>query len=215
MKESTSKEKVLKKVRNALINKSKDAYADVDFESPIHAKSEDTVEIDFAEKFTSLEGKFAFCVDEDECIGIIQDLLSGTEMGKPFCLDQKIKEMLTKAGIAYSDQPDDVSQYKVSISLCEYLVARTGSVMVSSRQESGRRSVVFPDVHVVVAYTSQLVEDVKDALKLLRDKHINKLPSQISLITGPSRTADIEKTLVLGAHGPKEIYVFLIDDTQY
>jgi len=215
MKESTSKEKVLKKVRNALINKAKDAYADVDFESPIYAKSEEPVEIDFAEKFTSLEGKFAFCMDEDECVSIIQDLLLSSELGKPFCNDEKVKAMLQKGNVSYTDQPDEVSQCKVGISVCEYLIARTGSVMVSSRQESGRRALIFPDVHVVIAYMSQLVEDVKDAMKQIREKHINKMPSQISIITGPSRTADIEKTLVLGAHGPKEIYVFLIDDTAY
>ena len=71
---------------------------------------------------------------------------------------------------------------------------------------------VFPETHLIVGYTSQLVPDLKDALKNVRKKYEDNFPSQISLITGPSRTADIEKTLVLGAHGPKELYVFLIED---
>ena len=54
--------------------------------------------------------------------------------------------------------------------------------------------------------------DLKDGFNRLKEKYGQKLPSMISTITGPSRTADIEKTLVLGAHGPKELYVFLIDD---
>ncbi|MNL89836.1 Lactate utilization protein C [compost metagenome] len=54
--------------------------------------------------------------------------------------------------------------------------------------------------------------DLKDAFKLIKDKYGSQIPSMISTITGPSRTADIEKTLVLGAHGPKELFVFLIDD---
>ena len=65
---------------------------------------------------------------------------------------------------------------------------------------------------MVVAYTSQLVPDIKDALRNIKQKYDNNLPSFISFITGPSRTADIEKTLIIGAHGPKELYVFLIDD---
>jgi L-lactate dehydrogenase complex protein LldG len=65
---------------------------------------------------------------------------------------------------------------------------------------------------VVVAYASQLVLDLKDAFKLLKEKYGNNLPSMVSVTTGPSRTADIEKTLVLGAHGPKELFVFLLDD---
>ncbi len=215
MKESTSKEKVLKKVRNALINKTQDAYADVDFDSPIYSKSEDPSEINFAEKFTALDGKFAFCIDEEECISTIKDLIASSELGDVFCMEEKVKEILTKGQIKFSDDTAEVSQYKIGITLCEYLIARTGSVLISSRQESGRRLSVFPDIHVVIAYTSQLVDDVKDALKAIKEKHINKMPSMISLITGPSRTADIEKTLVMGAHGPKEIYVVLIDDTEY
>jgi L-lactate dehydrogenase complex protein LldG len=62
-----------------------------------------------------------------------------------------------------------------------------------------------------LAYSSQLVTDLKDGFKLIKDKYGNQLPSMITTITGPSRTADIEKTLVLGAHGPKELFVFLLD----
>ena len=54
--------------------------------------------------------------------------------------------------------------------------------------------------------------DLKDGFKLIKNKYGTQIPSMISTITGPSRTADIEKTLVLGAHGPKELFVFLIDD---
>jgi L-lactate dehydrogenase complex protein LldG len=55
------------------------------------------------------------------------------------------------------------------------------------------------------------VYDVKDALISLQKKYNNQLPSFLTLATGPSRTADIEKTLVVGVHGPKEVFVFLVD----
>ena len=84
--------------------------------------------------------------------------------------------------------------------------------MISSKQISGRRLPVYSNHYVVVAYTSQLVNSIKDGLKLIRDKYQSKIPSVISTISGPSRTADIEKTLIQGAHGPKEMFVFLIDD---
>ena len=86
--------------------------------------------------------------------------------------------------------------------------------MVSSKQPSGRRLNVFPESHIVIAYSSQLVPDIKDALKKMQEKYHNNLPSLITVITGPSRTADIEKTLVMGAHGPKQLYLFLIDENQ-
>jgi L-lactate dehydrogenase complex protein LldG len=55
--------------------------------------------------------------------------------------------------------------------------------------------------------------DLKDSFSLIKKKYGTNLPSMLSVITGPSRTADIEKTLVLGAHGPKDLYVFLLDDS--
>ncbi len=120
--------------------------------------------------------------------------------------------MLNKGNIKFSDKEADLLATDIGLTLCECLIARTGSVMITSKQASGRRLPIYANEHIVVAYTSQLVPDIKDGLKLIREKYNNQLPSMISTISGPSRTADIEKTLVQGAHGPKEIYVFLIDD---
>jgi L-lactate dehydrogenase complex protein LldG len=102
-------------------------------------------------------------------------------------------------------------QADVGITLCEALVARNGSVLVSNGSAAGRRLSIYPNIHIVLAYTSQLVMDLKDGFALLKEKYGDRLPSMISNVTGPSRTADIEKTLVIGAHGPKELFVFLID----
>jgi L-lactate dehydrogenase complex protein LldG len=96
--------------------------------------------------------------------------------------------------------------------MCEALIARNGSVMVSNQNAAGRRLSIFPHHHIVIARTGQMVLDLKDAFALLKNKYGNQIPSMISTITGPSRTADIEKTLVLGAHGPKELFVFLVED---
>jgi L-lactate dehydrogenase complex protein LldG len=71
---------------------------------------------------------------------------------------------------------------------------------------------IFPPIHIVVAFASQILPDINDGLEFIKAKYHDSLPSMISLVTGASRTADIEKTLVLGAHGPKELAVFLVDD---
>ena len=130
-----------------------------------------------------------------------------------FCFEPAIKPFLQKANLPFSDQENQLMNANIGFTLCECLVARTGSVVVSSRQASGRRLPIYANIHIVVAYTSQLVLHVKDGLKYIREKYKNQLPSMILNITGPSRTADIEKTLVQGAHGPKEIFVFLIDNS--
>jgi L-lactate dehydrogenase complex protein LldG len=56
-----------------------------------------------------------------------------------------------------------------------------------------------------------LVYDIKDGLIALKEKYQQQLPSLFTFATGPSRTADIEKTLVVGVHGPREVYLFLVD----
>lgn len=221
MQEATSKEKILKKVRKALIHKSTDLYADIDFKKDIYAHSDSEhsgLDITFAQQFTEVSGKFVFCENEDEFVDNLRHLVNENKWQDIFCLEHPIKELLNKGGIPYVDPPllrDDNSDFNnitAGITSCEFLVARTGSIIISSKQASGRRLAVFANTHIVVAYTSQLVRDVKDALEGIKNKYGDQLPSMITTITGPSRTADIEKTLILGAHGPKEVYVFLIDD---
>jgi L-lactate dehydrogenase complex protein LldG len=114
----------------------------------------------------------------------------------------------------FSNTDRNFAEVDCGITLCECLVTRTGSFILTSKQLAGRRLSVFPPVHIVVAGTAQLVPDIKDGLAFIKKKYRDKLPSMISLVTGASRTADIEKTLVLGAHGPKELVLFLIDDVQ-
>jgi L-lactate dehydrogenase complex protein LldG len=65
-------------------------------------------------------------------------------------------------------------------------------------------------VHVVVATPDKIVATLADAFDALRERHSGGLPSMLSFITGPSRTGDIERILVLGAHGPKELFVILV-----
>lgn len=96
------------------------------------------------------------------------------------------------------------------ITACEVLVAQTGSILVSSATCGGRALSILPHVHVVVATCDQIVATLGDALHLTQARHDGRLPSMLSFITGPSRTGDIERILVLGAHGPKELVVILV-----
>ena len=93
---------------------------------------------------------------------------------------------------------------------CESLVAQTGSVCVTARSSGGRALSVLPPHHVVIASRDQLVTDLSAAYERLAAKYAANYPSFISFITGPSRTGDIERILVLGAHGPKKLTVLLV-----
>jgi L-lactate dehydrogenase complex protein LldG len=96
------------------------------------------------------------------------------------------------------------------VTVCEALVAQTGSVLVTARSLGGRALSVLPPHHIVVATREQLVPDMSAAFELIGRKYDGNYPSTISFITGPSRTGDIERILVLGAHGPKQLTVLLI-----
>ena len=105
---------------------------------------------------------------------------------------------------------DELEKVPASITGCDALVAQTASVLVSTRSAGGRALSVLPEHHVVLATADQLIRDVPAAYRLLAERYGNNLPSFAGLITGPSRTGDIERVLVLGAHGPKKLTVFLI-----
>lgn len=209
---TTSREKVLKKIRKALIHKSNQEIGDVDKSSEIFNISDEPLEIQFATAFSALNGKFVFCENENEFIESFDFIAKDNQWENIFCLEPKIKTLLQKGNINFSDKETDLLKTDIGLTLCECLVARTGSVVISSKQLSGRRLPFYANFHIVIAYTSQIVKNTNDSLDYIKNKYGNKIPSMISTISGPSKTADIEKTLVQGAHGPREIFVFLIDD---
>ncbi len=163
----------------------------------------------FKSELEAINGQCIVCENESEIILKIKEFLDSKGLSTVFCRDSGIAKTLSEAKISHTNNPADFETMQVGITACEYLVARTGSVLVTSASESGRQMNVFPPIHLVVAHTSQLVNYLTEALVALQNKYGKDLPSTISTITGPSRTADIEKTLVLGAHGPKEFVVFL------
>ena len=112
-----------------------------------------------------------------------------------------------------TDKPYDVHELEicdVGISECDAIIAQTGSLLVTSRSAGGRALSVLPPHHVVLARREQLVADLPAAFELVKRKYAANYPSMISFITGPSRTGDIERILVLGAHGPKKLTVLCL-----
>ncbi|MDR3458153.1 MAG: lactate utilization protein [Verrucomicrobiae bacterium] len=109
-----------------------------------------------------------------------------------------------------TDRPYDVHELEAcdaGISECDALIAQTGTVLVTNRSAGGRALSVLPPHHVVLARRDQLVADLPAAFALLQQRYATNYPSMISFITGPSRTGDIERIMVLGAHGPKKLTI--------
>jgi L-lactate dehydrogenase complex protein LldG len=207
---SPAKENILKKIRKALSNSTPLPFPQSEGNSTVYQTSQEDLGLEFAQRFTNLKGKFVFCENASELVSQLKQVIATNKWDKVFCKEEGLRTMLAENKFDnYSH--NDLPSCDTAITTCEWLVARTGSIVLSAAQESGRTVSVYAPVHICVAYTSQLVYDIKDALLKAREKYSGNLPSLITFATGPSRTADIEKTLVVGVHGPKEVYVFLVD----
>jgi L-lactate dehydrogenase complex protein LldG len=211
MKVSPAKENILKKIRQALSQSTPVPFPQSEGNNSVYNAAQQELEIEFAEKFTNLLGKFVYCINEQEMAVQLNNLVKHNDWKNIFCREDKLKDVLQTNSINYLSQID-LNNCDAGITSCELLIARTGSIVMSAAQQSGRTVSVYSPVHICIAYTNQLVYDIKEGLQLLKEKYQNNLPSLITFATGPSRTADIEKTLVVGVHGPKEVYVFLVDN---
>ncbi|HNQ61838.1 MAG TPA: lactate utilization protein [Bacteroidia bacterium] len=205
---------MLKKIRQALINKTAPRFPATEWDKNVYTISEGSQEEQFAKAFTAIGGKFIYCETELEFLEQLINISKEYDWKLFYAWEKKITELMDKAEFPYTKEDKEFPEGMVGITSCEALVARLGSVIVSSRQGSGRRLFPVPTSHIVMAYTSQLVPEMKDALSMIKNKYTDQIPSMIASLTGPSRTADIEKTLVSPAHGPRDIFVFLIDDNQ-
>jgi L-lactate dehydrogenase complex protein LldG len=204
MANSTAKENILNKIKQALDHPVPLPFVLDEPDAPLYEPAGDELEIIFAENFTKLQGKFIFCADEKELYLQLNQLITSREWMKIYCNENQWNAL-------YSNTIN-LESCDASITGCECLVARTGTIVMSSAQQSGRTVSVYAPIHICIAYTNQLVYDIKNALQLVKEKHAT-IPSLITFASGPSRTADIEKTLVTGVHGPKEVYLFLVDTT--
>ena len=114
---------------------------------------------------------------------------------------------LTEAGIRVERIADPVIKAGLTSALAG--ISDTGTLVVTSREGQPLTASLMPEIHIAVLPASRLKSSLPEALRL---PEVRTSPA-IVMITGPSRTADIEMTLTIGVHGPKELHVFLVDDS--
>jgi L-lactate dehydrogenase complex protein LldG len=170
----------------------------------------------FAERSESLKTEFLSCTDEAAARAELKRISDheGWE-SVAFPGDSEIGGLLTDVSVAKlevsrSTAKTDLEKVSAGITGCDALIAQTGTVLLTAKSGGGRALSVLPVHHVVVARSSQLVPDLPAAFELLEKKYAPNFPSFMTFITGPSRTGDIERVLVLGAHGPRKLTVILV-----
>lgn len=117
-------------------------------------------------------------------------------------------EPLLEVTAGKAGEHDPVS---VTSSFCG--IAETGTLMLLSGPASPTTLNFLPDVHIAVLQSARIVGGYEDAWARFREIHgAGVMPRVVNWITGPSRTADIEQTLLLGAHGPRKLHIILVDE---
>ena len=160
----------------------------------------------FTQELTKVNGTIT-CVSTNELTQSVIDLLKTRKIDQihlePNVLDEAA---LQKAGILVSHTPDATLRVGVTKAVCG--LADTGSILIADGEGNPLQASLLPQIHVAVLHTSDLLPSLADAMTL----PIVRESSATVVVTGPSRTADIEMSLTIGMHGPGEVHVFLVDD---
>ncbi len=207
MKVSSSKEKILKKIREALSNPVPLPFPKSEGNTSVFPKSSEELEILFAEEFTKLLGKFAFCINEADAKNQIKELINQQKWKNVYCAEKQFSDLLKKDEFPQINQ-SSLPNCDAAITSCHYLVARTGAIAMSSAQESGRTVSVYAPVHICIAYIDQLVFDTRDALKMLKSKYGNNFPSFITFAACQAGRQILKKRWLLAFTGPRRFMYF-------
>jgi L-lactate dehydrogenase complex protein LldG len=143
----------------------------------------------------------------------IAEIISALPAGPIFLQDAPMLRRLAPVllggrNVRWSTEGIPAEDSQATVTLADTLVAATGSIFVTSAC-GGRGAAVVAPIHIVLAFTDQLVPDLEAAFARLYENGAAQQNSMVVLITGSSRTADIEKILVMGAHGPRRLVVAL------
>jgi L-lactate dehydrogenase complex protein LldG len=130
-----------------------------------------------------------------------------------------LQAAMIEAGIslATGPSPDGIVHVGIGVTRATAGVAETGSILVHQDDVDARLLSMLPEIHVAVLSLDTVVDSLEEGLLLTRylilQSSLRGRPSYCSWVTGPSRTADIERVLTIGVHGPRELHVFVLPPT--
>ncbi len=175
--------------------------------------------VGFGAALTAAGGQLHVVADDAAAVAAIVDLVRARSIrrvlvGHGEVLDAlPVVEPLRAAGVEVMDVAGSSTSKEwfaaeLGLSGVDYLIAETGSIMLASGPDQPRSLSLLPPIHIAVAQRRQLLPDLFDLFAAIGGE---ELPSGLTIITGPSKTGDIELRLVTGVHGPGEVHVVVID----
>jgi L-lactate dehydrogenase complex protein LldG len=211
MDQAIAREEILLTIRTALQRKTAMPFPDEPGSTAVFKTETGGLSLQFEKEFTRLLGQLYHCRAVDDIHAHLAGLASRYGWKSLFIPDDTLAALGGAGGLPFVNAMP-ATEADAMVTDCECLVARTGTIVLSSAQSAGRALPVFTPVHLVIAYARQLMPDLREAIAFLRNKYPAGLPSAVAFASGPSRTGDIEKTLVVGVHGPREVIVFLVQE---
>ena len=212
--ESTNKEQILAKVREAVMTRDENKFSDVNMQADTWTpfKEEDGADFTFVERFKENGGIFIYFESKESFIEAMKQYVVENQW-EPLCsTSMKMEAVFKDSGIELSRDYTTKRKNIVSIIDCECLIAHTGSVMVTDTCAGSRAAFSNADTLLIYASPSQIVASMKDAIKLLKEKYKNHKPTETVIISGPTRSTEIDNQLVIGSQGIKQIALFLVEE---
>ena len=215
--ERTNKEQILAKVREAVMAKDENLFKDVNMHADTWTpfKEEDGADFTFVERFKDNGGIFVYFESEDSFLEAMKQYVVENQW-EPLCsTSMKMECVFKDSGIELSRDYDTKRKKTVSIVDCECLIAQTGSIVITDRCAGSTAAYSDADTLLVYASPSQIVASMKDAIHIIKEKYKNNKPSETVIISGPSRSTEIDNQLVIGAHGIKQLALFLVEESLF
>ena len=208
LQEITPKERILKRIREALTAAPVTLQPAIDLDSSVFIPAGASLDVVFAENFVHRGGRFVYCENMEEAVQSLQFLADDNQWhDRIFCRDESVEPILQWAKISYGKEPLDGVLKSVGICACRCLVANDGSILFDA-SSAGRRIFAQADTMVFIALSGQIYPDLRTFWKM--QPADGNLPSMTSLWTGLSHFTDVDGLPVPG-FGPKNIYLVLID----
>jgi len=202
MQESLTKEKILKKIRSALIEKTANPYPKLDIDYTFFGVSDEEKELQFAQNLTQHGGYFLYCQNHLDFAEDFLKLCENKKWQQFLCTDKSLQNVLNQ--VAFKHDVNLSNNIEVYFTNAECATARTASLIFSNKQ-ANMRAIAQAKALVVIIDIAQVVNDLKDAIQNIRLKYNNQYPAEVHALSGPFK-CETQPDLM------QEVYVFLIED---
>ncbi|PID93677.1 MAG: hypothetical protein CSA95_07145 [Bacteroidetes bacterium] len=208
---SIIKEKILNEVGKTITQRKSPSPPSPSLEPLIFPKLEEGKEVVFAEKFTQNGGDFIYCASQEDFIETFYLVAKQNQWKQVICHEERVKEILSATQIPFSEKEEIAPENSTYITTCEAMVARHGSIILSSAQPLSQKTLARAHTHVIFALSHQIHQELQQALDAITQKYREETPSGITIITGKSKNTTPAVNDIPGTTGAKSVLLFFIE----